>query len=51
MNALSNVSMRAIPDARTDAHPAKTNCFVLGASLCVESYDLDLSAGFPDGRS
>jgi hypothetical protein len=24
MNALSNVSMRAIPNARTDAHPAKT---------------------------
>jgi hypothetical protein len=50
MNALSKVSMRAIPDARTDAHPAKTIAlfcsFVLGASLCVESYDLDLSAGF-----
>jgi hypothetical protein len=24
MNALSNVSMRAIPDTRTDAHPTKT---------------------------
>jgi hypothetical protein len=50
MNALSNVSMRAIPDARTHAHPTKTIALfcslVLGASLCVESHDLDLSAGF-----
>ena len=48
MNALSNVSMRAIPDARTDAHPTKTIALfcslVLGASLCVEPYDVDLSA-------
>ena len=50
MDALSNVAMRSIPDARTDAHPAKTialfSSLVMGASLCVESYDLDLSAGF-----
>jgi hypothetical protein len=47
VNALSNVS---VSDARTDAHPAKINALfcslVLGASLRVESYDLDLSAGF-----
>jgi hypothetical protein len=50
MNALSNVSIRAIPHARTDAHPAKTIALfcslVLGASLCVETYDLNLSARF-----
>jgi hypothetical protein len=47
VNALSNVS---ISDARTDAYPVKINALfcnlVLGASLCRESYDLDLSAGF-----
>jgi hypothetical protein len=41
MNALSNVSMLAIPDARTDVHPlsaiAVFCAIVLGASLCVES--------------
>jgi hypothetical protein len=40
MNALSSVSMRAIPDARTDAHPARTialSCsLVLGTSPCVK---------------
>ena len=45
MNALSNVSMRAIPDTRTDAHPAKTIALfcslVFGASRCVESHDPD----------
>jgi hypothetical protein len=50
MNALSNVSICAIADAPTDAHPAKEIALfcslVLGASLCVESSDLDLSAGF-----
>ena len=50
MNALSKVSMRAIPDARTDAHPLKTIALfcglVLGTSLCVAGYGLDLSAGF-----
>ena len=45
MKALSNVSMRAIPDARTDAHPLKTiDLFcdlVLGASLSMATFDLD----------
>ena len=42
MNAISNVSMRAIPDTRTDAHPLKTIvlffALVLGAPLCAATY-------------
>ena len=45
MKALANVSMRAIPDARTDAHPLKTIALfcglVLGASLCMATFGLD----------
>jgi hypothetical protein len=50
MNALSNVSMCAISDARTDANRAKTIALfcgrVWGASLCLAVNDLDLSAEF-----
>ena len=50
MNSISNVSMRAIPDTRTDAPPLKTIvlfcALVLGASLCAATYGLDLSVGF-----
>ena len=50
MNAISNVSVRAIPDASSDVHPLKTVAlfcgFALGALLCAATYGLDLSAGF-----
>ena len=50
MNALSNVFFAASPDARTDAHPAKTIAQCCGlelvASLCVAAYSLDLSVEF-----
>ena len=50
MNAISNVSIRAIPDTRNDVHPLKTVVlfcgFALGVLLCAATYGLDLSAGF-----
>jgi hypothetical protein len=50
MTATSNVSTRAIPKTRTDVHPldaiAVFCAIVLGASLCMATYGLDLSAGF-----
>ena len=48
MNVISNVSTHAIPQA--DVHPLMTLALlgglVLGATLCVASFGLDLSAGF-----
>jgi len=50
MNTISNVSVRAIPDTRSDLHPlmavALFGGLVLGAALCLATYGLDLSAGF-----
>jgi hypothetical protein len=50
MSAISNVSIRAIPETQTDVHPLKTIALfcLLGlvASICVASFGLDLSAGF-----
>jgi hypothetical protein len=56
MNSISNVSMRAIPDTQTNVLSVKTILslkaialfcgLVLGASLCLATYGLDLSAGF-----
>jgi hypothetical protein len=50
VNAISNVSIRALPDTQTDIHPLKTIilfcAFVLGTLLCAATYGLDLSAGF-----
>jgi hypothetical protein len=50
MNAISNVSVRAIPDTLNDVHPLKTIVlfcgFALGTLLCAATYGLDLSAGF-----
>jgi hypothetical protein len=45
MNAISNVSMRASPDPRTDSNPAKTIALLFGrvpgASFCLAVHDLD----------
>jgi hypothetical protein len=50
MNAISNVPMRAIPTTQADVHPLMTFALlgglILGATLCVASFGLDLSAGF-----
>ena len=50
MNIISSVSVRAIPDTRTDVHPlmpiALFCTLVVGAALCVATYGLDLSAGY-----
>jgi hypothetical protein len=62
MNVVSRVSMRAIPDTQTNVpslnaiHSFKTILsfktialfcgLVLGVSLCLATYGLDLSAGF-----
>jgi hypothetical protein len=56
MNVVSRVSMRAIPDTQTNVLSVKTSLslkaialfcgLVLGASLCLATYGLDLSAGF-----
>jgi hypothetical protein len=56
MNSISNVSMRAIPNTQTNVLSVKTILslkaialfcgLVLGASLCLATYGLDLSAGF-----
>jgi nitrogen fixation protein FixH len=50
MNSSSYVSIRAIPEAHTGRHLLKTIAVfcavVLGASLCLATYGLDLSAGF-----
>ena len=49
MNAISNLSKRAIPDPWTDPNPAKTIALfcgcVPGASLCLAEYELDLNVG------
>jgi len=53
MTATSNVPTRAIPETQTDVHPLNTIAvfcaLVLGVSLCLATYGLDLSAGFSDG--
>ena len=50
MNAISNVYMRVTPEAQTDVHPLNTIAMfcalVLGVSLRLATYRLDLSAGF-----
>ena len=50
MTATSNVSTRAIPETQTDVHPLNTIAvfcaLVLGVSLCLATYGLDLSAGY-----
>jgi hypothetical protein len=56
MNSISNVSMRSIPNTQTNVLSVKTILslkaialfcgLVLGASLCLATYGLDLSAGF-----
>ena len=50
MSAISDVSLRALPDTRNDIHPLKTIflfCgFALATLLCAATYGLDLSAGF-----
>jgi hypothetical protein len=50
MNAASDVSLRAIPDTRTNFNPlmsiALLCAVVLGASLCLATFGLDLSPGF-----
>ena len=50
MNAISSVSTRAIPTTQADVHPLMTfvllGGLILGATLCVASFGLDLSAGF-----
>jgi hypothetical protein len=62
MNVVSRVSMRAIPDTQTNVLSLNTILslktilsfkavalfcgLVLGASLCLATYGLDLSAGF-----
>jgi hypothetical protein len=50
MNAISNVSTRAIPTTQADVHPLMTLALlgglILGATLCVASFGLDLSSGF-----
>ena len=50
MSSISNVSIRAIPETKAGRHPLKTIALfcalVLGASVCLATYGLDLSAGF-----
>ena len=50
MNFISNVSIRAIPETQTGVRPLKIIVLfcglVLGASLSLATYGLDLSAGF-----
>ena len=50
MSAISNVSTGAIPTSQADVHPlmsfALLGGLILGATLCVASFGLDLSAGF-----
>ena len=50
MSTISNVSMRAIPTTQADLHHLMTFALpgglILGATLCVASFGLDLSAGF-----
>jgi hypothetical protein len=51
MTATSNVATRAIPETQTDVHPPLNTiavfcALVLGASLCLATYGLDLSAEF-----
>jgi hypothetical protein len=50
MTATSNVSTRAIPEVKTSVHPLNIIvvfcALVLGASFCLATYGLDLSAGF-----
>ena len=54
MNAISNVSMRAIPGSQTDVHPLGVHPLMIiallcrsgvGAALYVATFGLDLSAG------
>ena len=49
MSTISNVSMRAIPTTQADLHHLMTFALpgglILGATLCVASFGLDLSAG------
>ena len=45
MNALSNVSMRAIPDDWTNANSANTYCVVLSASFWCGSVRLGFEPG------
>jgi hypothetical protein len=46
MSTISNVSTGAIPTTQADVHPLITFGLILGATLCVASFGLDLSAGF-----
>jgi hypothetical protein len=50
VTATSNISARAIPEILTDVRLLKTIAvfcaLVLGASLCLATYSLDLRAGF-----
>jgi hypothetical protein len=56
MSVVSRVSTRAIPDTQTNVLSLKTIlspkaialfcALALGASLCLATYGLDLSAGF-----
>jgi len=51
MTATSKVFNRAITETQTDVHPLNSIAefcalVVLGASLCLATYGLDLSAGF-----
>jgi len=50
VTATSNISARAIPEIQTDVRLLKTIAvfcaLVLGASLCLATYGLDLKAGF-----
>jgi len=50
MTATPNFFTRAIPETQTDFNPLNTIAMfcalVLGVSLCLATYGLDLSAGF-----
>lgn len=50
MDAISSVAIRAIPETKTGVQPLTIVALlcgvVLGASLCMATYGLDLSAGF-----
>lgn len=50
MNSISNVYMRAIPETQTSVHTLKAIALFcgigIGASLCLASFGLDISAGF-----
>lgn len=50
MDAISSVAIHAIPETQTGVQPLTIVALlcgvVLGASLCVATYGLDLSAGF-----